>query len=970
METDFPTQEQFNSFMHFLNTLVDSLPKIGLGIVLAVAAFFLVKLIVIVALRLFDLRRLLGRDTVFLELTPPAFADKSPQATQLFFSDLHGFETIRTISDKVLQHKSAFAAEIVGIREQGIRFIFCVPKERRESFVHDIASFDSNIRVKEVDDYLTKTQRLRAQLLELHLKERYYPLKDQQAYDQSDPVDYLLGTMANLKPGEVMVLQLILSPTKVRSADKISNRLLHNKEHLDALGKKQRRSLGGLLVQGINSAMFSMIDTVGEIHHGPSNYSKQTHHTTMQHHHQVAQGIKPARMMGSLENTLAMQVSEKLNSNLYRTNIRALVVADNDRVSLARANDIRKSFNVYKTKYQAIVSRLNFPYGVRHKYRLFMFEHRLPGVFNKYASLLSAAEVASIYHFPNSETNYNADVVKSLSRTLAAPLAIKNHADAHDFDVILGKNNHQGSTMPIGLIEAERERHAFIVGGTGAGKTTLIKYAAVQDIQSGKGFGVIDPHGDLAQELLMRIPENRIDDVIYFNPDDLAYNVGLNVLELTPGLEGDELIREKDIVTESVVSMFRKIFSEDDTGGHRIEYVLRNAIQTALTVKDATLFTVYNLLNDPDYCKTVVATLENEDLQNFWKNELGKAGGFQQVKMVAGITAKIGRFLFSASAKRVLEQPHSTINFDDILDGRILICNFSKGLLGEDTSELFGIAVLARIQMAALRRARIKEAERKPFYLYVDEFQNFATQSFVQMLSESRKYKLFLTMAEQSTSQQDDQKMVNIILANVGTVICFRTGNPADEQLLLPLFSPYLQEGHIANLSPYNFYMRASAIRSQEPLSGETLLLDNSGSDEIAERVIQSSREKYTTKYVAPEPKPEQEKPQPQQKPAAKASPASTADRPPKQDRMKRKRTRTIHQKAAQWMMDEINQAGSLKQEAAAHHLNDNFGGGCIEQTEFGNPSISKKVRDAFKKLHRGTVGWDEENMAWHKVDV
>lgn len=889
MDTNFPTQQQFDGFMHFLSALVSALPKIALGALLFVVTVFLLWQLVILIVRLLDLRRLLGRDMIFLELTPPAFADKTPLATQQFFSDLHGFETIRAIKDKVLQHKSAFAMEIVGIRDKGVRFIFCVPKEGRQSFEHDIASFDTNIRVNEIDNYLTKAQRLRARLLELHLKERYYPLKDQQSYDQSDPVDYLLGTMANLKAGEIMVIQLVLSPTKVRNADKISNRLLHNKEHLDALGKKQHQSFGGMLVNGINSVMFSMTNTLGEIHHGPSNYSKQTHHNTLQHHHQVAQGIKPARMMGSIENMLAVQVNEKLNSNLYRANIRALVVADSSRTSLIRANDIRKSFNVYKTKYQAIVSRLNFPYSIRGRYRLFMFEHRLPGIFNKYASLLSAAEVAGIYHFPNSEANYNADVVKSLSKTLAAPLGVKNHADASDFNVVIGKNKHLGSTMHIGLVEAERERHAFIVGGTGTGKTTLIKYAAVQDIQGDKGFAIIDPHGDLAQELLTYIPAHRVKDVIYFNPDDLTYNVGLNVLELMPGLEGDELLREKDIVTESVVSMFRKIFSEDDTGGHRIEYVLRNAIQTALTIKDATLFTVYNLLNDPDYCKTVVATLENEDLRNFWKNELGKAGGFQQVKMVAGITAKIGRFLFSASAKRVLEQPKSTINFDEILDGKILICNFSKGLLGEDTSELFGIAVLAKIQMAALRRARINQADRKPFYLYVDEFQNFATQSFVQMLSESRKYKLFLTMAEQSTSQQDDQKMVNIILANVGTLICFRTGNPADEKLLLPLFSPYLQEGDIANLPPYNFYMRASAIKSQEPFSGETLLLEKPGSEEVAEQVIAASREQYAKKYVPPQPK---EKPKEDVK--AANQPTTNDAKPAAQgkDRLKRRRSR------------------------------------------------------------------------------
>jgi TraM recognition site of TraD and TraG len=342
------------------------------------------------------------------------------------------------------------------------------------------------------------------------------------------------------------------------------------------------------------------------------------------------------------------------------------------------------------------------------------------------------------------------------------------------------------------------------------------------------------------------VPEHRIKDVVYFNPDDLDYPIGLNLLELTPGLSGNALLREKDLITESVISVFRKIFSDEDTGGHRIEYVLRNAIHTALTVEGATLFTVLKLLQNAKYRKKIVDQLEDEDLKDFWRSELGQAGNMQRVKMSAGITAKIGRFKSNAAASLILSQEKSTIDFEDIINsGKILICNFSKGLLGEDVSELFGITILAKLQLASLRRARIQQDERRPFFLYVDEFQNFATPSFVQMLSESRKYKLFMTMAEQSTSQQKDQQMVNVILANVGTVICFRTGNPIDEQLMLPFFSPYIEEGEIANLSAFNFYARLSAIQAQEPLSGQTLLLKDSGNSIIASKIIYSSRDMY-----------------------------------------------------------------------------------------------------------------------------
>ena len=350
----------------------------------------------------------------------------------------------------------------------------------------------------------------------------------------------------------------------------------------------------------------------------------------------------------------------------------------------------------------------------------------------------------------------------------------------------------------------------------------------------------------MAETMLRYVPPKRIKDVVYFNPDDLDYPLGLNLLEIPPGLKGTALLREKDLVTESVVSVFRKLFSDDDAGGHRIEYVLRNAVQTALTQKDATLFTVFDLLNNTQYRRRVIKTLADKNLASFWEQEFGKAGGMQKVKMTAGITAKIGRFLFSASAKRILEQPKSTIDFDDIINsGKVLICNVSKGRLGEDTAELFGVTILAKLQLASLRRARMPQVQRRPFYIYVDEFQNFATTSFVQMLSESRKYGVFMIMAEQSTAQQRDQQTVNIILANVGTIICFRTGSPQDEQRLLPLFRPFIEPGEISRLPAHQYYACLAAVHAQEPLSGETLLLTRSGSDAVQQAVIAHSRRQY-----------------------------------------------------------------------------------------------------------------------------
>lgn len=827
---------------YWLNILEALLPWV---IILLALAMIIATLLVFI-LDLLDTRRLLKQKTVFLELTPPANANKTPEATKHLFAVLHGLEASRTLLDKLLRHKVTFSLELVSTKQEGIRYVLSVPESDVSTFEQTILSYLPAAKLRRVSDFLSKDVDGRA--LELKQTGHFaYPLHTQLFLDQHDPMAYLAGMMTKLLSGELINFQIVVSPAKVREAGVITNRMMHNDELVYRLGK--HRLPASRIFDGINTLLFGILDSVGDTVSGPSRnkaYQSQTGHKQ-----QVAMKIKPARVLSPFEQQLAESVHDKLSQPLFQVSIRTFIAMDDKQREKQRVKGVRDWLaSLAVPKYQALKVRRVYS---RHQeqYRLFALKHRLPSMFRRNACLLSAAELADLYHFPHTETVKTENVVKSLSKTLPAPLSLKNGAN---LDVVLGRNHHHGTTTDIGLTAAERERHVYIIGGTGNGKTTMLEYGIVQDIRNGKGVAVVDPHGDLAERLLRHIPEDRIKDVVYFNPADLGYPIGLNLLELPEGVSGDELLDAKDFITEAVISVMRKVFSEDDSGGHRIEYVLRNAVQTALTLKDSTLFTVFDLLTDTKYRKKIIKNLQNQKLKNFWKNEFGKAGDFQRVKMAGGVTAKIGRFQFSASAERIMSQPKSTINFEEILDGKILICNFAKGLIGEDTSALFGISTLAKLQLAAYRRVKTKQADRKPFYLYVDEFQNFATMSFVQMLSEARKYKVFLTMAEQSTSQQEDLRMVNTILANVGTVICFRSGNPADERLMLPLFKPYIEEGEIANLPTYNFYARVSAILSQEPLSGETILLEEKGSEDIAQKVIASSQANYAKKY---EPKPE-----------------------------------------------------------------------------------------------------------------
>lgn len=838
----------------WLGRFADILPAPGVVAVIIIALVLLIALI----RRIMNMRWLLKRRIITLELTPPASASKSPLATQQLLTVLHGLHESRNFTEKLLGRTVNFSLELTANRQQGIRYHIKATENELVAVEQNIAAYLPDVRFERIEDVPSKQEKT-STLIFGQTGHFAYPLQAHESPDSHDPLAYVTGTMTKLAEGDQMTIQFAISPVRVREASTLSKHLLNNEELLLQIGKRKAKGFG-LILGGISSLLFSVLDAVGEMITPTRGYASSP---DLQHRQQVASKIKPARTLSSLEQQLADSVHSKLSQPIFKTDIRVELKVAGAQDRKRRQKSVQSAFNAYVTPgYQSIKAQCNFFANSKLALRKAAFKHRLPSFFTKSSSLFSASELASLYHFPDQASSQTENVVTSLSKTLPAPVSLKS---GKKLDVLLALNRHHGEVTPIGLTVAERERHIFIVGGTGNGKTTLLEYGLVQDIRNGKGIAVVDPHGDMAFKLLKYIPEKRINDVVYFNPDDLSYPIGLNMLELPPDLTGDDLLRAKDLVTESVISVFRKIFSEDDSGGHRIEYVLRNAIHTALTVEDSTLFTIYDLLNDPDYRKRVVSKLKDKNLVNFWKHEMGKAGGMQQVKMMAGITSKIGRFLFSASAKRVLEQPKSTINFDEILNGKILICNFSKGLIGDDTSELFGIAILAKLQLAALRRARIPQSERKPFYLYVDEFQNFATDSFVQMLSEARKYKLFLAMAEQSTSQQDDPKIVDTIFANAGTLICFRSGSPTDEKYFLPRLNP-VSEGEIAALPSYNFYMRIAAVESQDAFSGETIVLEDEGNEGMRERVIAASQKNYATEYVeteevVAEPSPKRSKP-------------------------------------------------------------------------------------------------------------
>ncbi|HUD20990.1 MAG TPA: type IV secretion system DNA-binding domain-containing protein, partial [Candidatus Saccharimonadales bacterium] len=773
----------------------------------------------------------------FLELTFPS-GGQSAVATEHLYSLLHARSKQRSIIERLLGVKKLYSLELVSTAREGIRYIVVIPEKEAEIMHRSLLSYVPGIKVKEISDYLEaagKNEKM-VQCIELKLSSDFVlPLRSQQTLDEYDPLAHLIGHMTKLAPGELVAFQIVATPIVASIHRGATRRVgqLKNSIYREAnLSTVLNAGAANNVLQFLGNVL-KLIISIPSLIFDPGNKNIPVFQN---------KDISNKRSVNPYEKELAENIKHKIDQQLFETSLRVLIIGKSGE---GRAKELTAAFQSFASSQQSLIPRK----PLSSKTRLTHFNQRqLTASILNPNPILSTAEIAGLYHFPHSDAAQAEDLAGLKSPELPAPLVLKNQSD---LDVVFGLNNYGDHLTQIGLTDDERSRHMYLIGQTGAGKSTAIYHMASGDIQKGRGLAVIDPHGDLAEDLLASVPQTRINDLIYFNPFDIRHPIGVNLLELSADLEGDELELEKELVCESVVSIFRRVFNkEEHSDAHRIEYILRNTIHTAFTVENATIFTVYELLNHPKFQKQVVSQLTNEDLKHFWKNEFGKAGNYQVVKMVSGVTAKIGRFLLSPIAKRILEQPHSTINFDDILDGeKILICNLAEGKLGEDTSQLLGTMVIAKIHQAALRRARKEALSRKPFYLFVDEFQNFATSSFTKLLSGGRKFGLRITIAEQSTAQQSDRSIVNVILANTGVMVCFRTASPIDEELMLSQMSPTVKPGEIGNLPRHHFYMRLAAIEAESPFSGETIPINHTKDVKKVERLIAASRKNYAIDY-------------------------------------------------------------------------------------------------------------------------
>ena len=410
---------------------------------------------------------------------------------------------------------------------------------------------------------------------------------------------------------------------------------------------------------------------------------------------------------------------------------------------------------------------------------------------------------------------------------------------------IFAETTFRNQYKKFGIKQDDRRRHMYVIGKTGMGKSTILENMIVEDMRAGRGVAVVDPHGDLAEKIIQYIPDERADDVIYFNPADFNYPIAFNVVE-----EVDPMYRH--LVASGLIGVFQKLWA--DSWGPRLEYILRNAILAILDYPGATLLAITRMLSDKPFRKDVVDQIKDPVVKAFWVKEFSSYADKFASEAVAPIQNKVGQFLSSSLIRNIVGQTKSSIDIREIMDSKkIFIMNLSKGRIGEDNSQLLGAMLITKIQLAAMSRVNVPESQRLDFYLYVDEFQNFATESFANILSEARKYKLNLIMGHQYIEQLSET-VAAAVFGNVGTLVVFRVG-ASDAEELVREFTPTFTEEDLVNLPKYNICLKLMidgvsskpfSARGLPPLRPEEITNNE-------QRVIENSRKKYSSQRQAVE---------------------------------------------------------------------------------------------------------------------
>lgn len=529
-------------------------------------------------------------------------------------------------------------------------------------------------------------------------------------------------------------------------------------------------------------------------------------------------------------------VESKSGKSGFETSIRIVVVAKDLSNAKTHLSNIMGSFEQYSGELNSFKGR-----NVRRK-ALFMedFLYRYQPMFHFFGNrqtILNSEELATIYHFPNKQVT-TPHIFWLYAKTAPAPSEIPLEG------LFLGTSTYRGIKRPVYISEDDRRRHMYIIGKTGTGKTEMLKDLIMQDIRDGKGICYMDPHGDAVKDILEMIPPERAEDVVYFNPADTNRPMGLNLLEA-------KTEDQKHFAATAIINMMYKLFDPYKTGivGPRFEHAVRNAMLTVMCDEGATFIEVVRVLTDAKYVQELLPKVKDPIIRRYWTDQIAQTADFHKSEVLDYIVSKFGRFVTNKMVRNIIGQSKSAFSFREIMDEqKILLINLAKGEIGEENSNFLGLILVPRLLMAAMSRQDVPEEERKDFYLYVDEFQNFATPDFAQILSEARKYRLNLVVANQFIGQVEEE-IKNAVFGNVGTLVCFRVG-VTDASYLAHEFTSVFTEEDLLNIERYHVYTKTTVNNEPVPPFSMDLTKDmekqaKMTNKRVAEIIIEMSRLKY-----------------------------------------------------------------------------------------------------------------------------
>lgn len=761
--------------------------------------------------------------------TEKDFREKIAVMAQLFrnlhmTSRLNIFNSIRTRIFK----SNIFSFELVS-HNKVLDFYVTTPGYYQEILEKQITAYYPDAEIQPMDpyDHILEENRLKG-FYAFTQNVPYFPLRTYKTVE-NDPLNSLTNVFSKMEKEETAVVQVMVRPRRSprwrKKAEKFGDAYFK--------GKKKRGIRINIPVLG---PFFNVLKGIF------LGFEKMEIEPL-----QSQDGF--VRMLQSKEE-IAKAIGEKSTQTGFDTTIRLLTTAKTEARAENLCNNIIVAFNAFKylgsnwfrARRIVFIDNLNDKIFL-HNFKKRLLDSRLFFIGER-RSLLSEEELASIFHFPNSLYNRSPNIRWLDYKVLPAPPELPKEG------ILLGHNVYRGTKKEVRFQKKDRPRHHYIIGQTGTGKSAFISFMARQDIINGDGVCVIDPHGDLVEDILTYIPKERAKDVIYFDPSDTERPMSLNMLEA-------EDPSQMDLAAAQATEIFIKLFG-DEIFGPRIQHYFNNACLTLMEDKEegATIIDVPRIFVDDAFLKYKVAKTKNPVVKSFWEHEYANTGDRERQEMIPYFSSKFGPFITNSVMRNTIGQKKSSFNFRQVMDeGKILLVNLSKGKIGDLNTQLLGLVMVGKIQMAAMSRADMPESERKPFFLYVDEFQNFATESFCSILSEARKYKLNLVMAHQYINQlvvskfgQTSSQIRDAVFGNVGTLCSFKVG-AEDAEYLAKEYSPVLTEQDIIGISNYKVYIRLNINgTSSRPFSMSTIW-DTTGQDHKRAKIIKEySRLKHARK--------------------------------------------------------------------------------------------------------------------------